>query len=79
MEVRKPKYELGQNVWMLDENQKAVEKEISSASISIAKDNQSVTYYLVSDSPYSSEAYKGRAESTLFETKEDLKKSIFSE
>lgn len=79
MEVLKPKFELGQKVWMLNEDQKAVEKEISSASISITKDNQSVIYYLVSDSPYNSDAYSGHVESKLFGTKEDLKKSIFGE
>ena len=79
MEVRKPKFELGQKVWMLDENQKAVEKEISSASINVAKDHQYVSYYLVTDSPYSSDAYKSYAESKLFATKEDLKKSIFGD
>lgn len=79
MEVLKPKFELGQKVWMLNEDQKAVEKEISSASISITKDNQLVIYYLVSDSPYNSDAYSGYAESKLFGTKEDLRKSIFGE
>lgn len=79
MEVRKPKYELGQKVWMLDENQKAVEKEISSASISVDKDGQSVYYCMVSDTPFSTESFKSYDESKLFESKEDLKKSIFGE
>lgn len=79
MEVRNPKFELGQKVWMLDDEQKAVEREISSASISVAKDNQSVNYYLVTDSPYSSDAYKSYAENKLFASKEDLKKSIFGD
>lgn len=79
MEVRKPKYELGLKVWMLDENQKAVEKEISSASISVDKDGQSVYYYMVSDTSFSTESFKSYDESKLFESKEDLKKSIFGE
>lgn len=79
MEVRKPKYELSQKVWMLDENQKAVEREIKSASIIVAKEHQSVSYYLVTDSSYSSDAYKSYEEDKLFETKEDLKKSIFGD
>lgn len=79
MEVRKPKFELSQKVWMLDENQKAVEREIKSASISVAKEHQSVSYYLVTDSSYSSDAYKSYEEDKLFETKEDLKKSIFGD
>lgn len=79
MEVRNPKFELGQKVWMLDDEQKAVEREISSASISVAKDNQSVCYFLVTDSPYASDAYKSYAENKLFASKEDLKKSIFGD
>lgn len=79
MEVRNPKFELGQKVWMLDDEQKAVEREINSVSISVAKDYQSVNYYLVTDTPYVSDAYKGYAESKLFATKEDLKKSIFGD
>ncbi len=79
MEVRKPKFELGQKVWMLDENQKAVEREISSATISVGKEYQSVIYYLATDSLYSSEAYKGYAEDILSATKEDLRKSIFGD
>lgn len=79
MKVRNPKFELGQKVWILDDEQKAVEREISSASISVAKDNQSVNYYLVTDSPYASDAYKSYAENKLFASKEDLKKSIFGD
>lgn len=79
MEVRNPKFELGQKVWMLDDEQKAVEREISSASIIVAKDNQSVNYYLVTDSPYALDAYKSYAENKLFASKEDLKKSIFGD
>lgn len=79
MEVRSPKFELGQKVWMLDDEQKAVEREISSASINVAKDYQSVSYYLVTDTPYASDTYRSYAESKLFATKEDLKKSIFGD
>lgn len=64
----KPKYEIGEKVWMIDDS-KAVEKEI----VAIRKNYKDFDYY------FSNELFfrvVGVPETNLFPTKEDLIKSL---
>lgn len=78
MEVIKPKFELGQKVWIINNELKVEEREICLALINVSKNNQSVSYCLASASPYSSD-YKSYDESKVFATKEELRKSVFGD
>lgn len=78
MEVIKPKFELGQKVWMLI-NSKAVEKEVKRVSVTISADAQDVTYNMVGETEFSTDNYECYSENRVFATKDDLKKHVFGD